>query len=267
MTFARIAIFHNPQKLHNAPLAQKVCDFLCAQGVTAELLDDLEQLCAHDLLISMGGDGTILRCARAAGPKQIPIFGINCGTLGFLAAAEKDQLEQDLTLLLQGKCVLNKRMMLLAEVNGQKYPAFNDCVLRTDEPRAFETHAVWNGKALPDYYGDGIIVATPTGSTAYSLAAGGPIIEPSVPVLTITPVCPHSLYQRPLVLAADGVLTLTPDLKTTGRAFISLDGQNNADVPKGASVTLTRSPFDAQLLCLPERHFFTLLHRKLNWGN
>ena len=267
MSFTRIAVFHNPQKPHNAPLAQKVCAFLRAQGAMAELLDDLEQLCKHDLLISMGGDGTILRCARDASPKNIPIFGINCGTLGFLAAAEKDNLEQDLTLLLQGKCVLNKRMMLMAQVNGKKYPAFNDCVLRTNKPRAFVTRAVWNNKELPAYYGDGIIVATPTGSTAYSLAAGGPIIEPSVPVLTITPICPHSLYQRPLVLAANGVLTLTPDLKTDGHAFISLDGQNNVDVTTGDSVSITRSPFDAQLLCLPGRHFFTLLHRKLNWGN
>jgi len=156
-------------------------------------------------------------------------------------------------------------MMLMAKVNGHTYAAFNDCVLRTDKPRAFVTRAVWNGKDLPSYYGDGIIVATPTGSTAYSLAAGGPIIEPSVPVLTITPVCPHSLYQRPLVLAANGILTLTPD-NAIDHAFISLDGQNNVPVPQGQAVEITRSPFDAQLLCLPDRHFFALLNRKLNWG-
>ena len=266
MQFARIAVFYNPNKPENAPLAERVCAFLRAQGAAADVLTDLTPLGAYNLLISMGGDGTILHCARTAAPVQVPIFGINCGTLGFLAAAEKNNLETDLTQLLRGGCTLNRRMMLAAKVHGETFTAFNDCVLRTDEPRAFVTRAVWNGKDLPSYYGDGIIVATPTGSTAYSLAAGGPIIEPSMPVLAITPVCPHSLYQRPLVLPADGVLTLTPDEKITGNAFVSLDGQNNASVPHGQSVTLTRAPFDALLLSLPQRHFFSLLHRKLSWG-
>ena len=268
MQFSRAAVFYNPDKPQNAPLAQKVCDLLRANGLTTDLLTDLDQLSEHDLLVSMGGDGTILHCARATAPKQIPIFGINCGTLGFLAATEKDRLEQDLTALLQGKCVLHKRLMIAAQVENQTYYAFNDCVLRTDESRAFETRAVWNEAELPSYYGDGVIVASPTGSTAYSLAAGGPIIEPSVPVFTLTPVCPHSFYQRPLVIPAQGVLTLSPVLKADStKAFISLDGQKNVSVARGKSVVITRSPYDAQLLCLPGRYFFAILHRKLHWGN
>ena len=158
-------------------------------------------------------------------------------------------------------------MMIAAKVENQTYYAFNDCVVRTDESRAFEMHATWNGEELPSYYGDGVIVASPTGSTAYSLAAGGPIIEPSVPVFTLTPVCPHSFYQRPLVIPAQGVLTLTPVLKTDNtKAFISLDGQKNVPIPQGECVEITRSPYDAQLLCLPERYFFAILNRKLYWG-
>lgn len=269
MSFTHAAVFFNPQKPFNAPLAQEVCGFLQAHRLPADMVHNTADLSGFDLLISLGGDGTILHCARDAAPRQIPVFGINGGTLGFLAAGEKEHLQQALQQLLDGAYTVHNRLMLQAQVlqeDASSAPllALNDCVLRTASPRAFLTQAFWNGEALPSYFGDGVIVSTPTGSTAYSLAAGGPIVHPSVAVWVVTPICPHSLHQRPIVLPADGTLVLAPC--QTEDALISLDGQTQLALPAGARVEIKRSPFAVQLLGLPGRDFFTLLSRKLDWG-
>ena len=168
---------------------------------------------------------------------------------------------------------LQERFMLSALVT---YPhrkprlalALNDAVLRAATPRAFLTSAHWNKSVMPSYFGDGVIVSTPTGSSAYSLSAGGPIVEPSVDVLVITPICPHSLLQRPVVLPASGKLVLEPSFKNKkDTALLSLDGQTNLPICAGAQIEITRAPFPALFLLPPERDFFTLLHRKLSWGN
>lgn len=275
MIFKQAAVFYNAHKTSVRPLAEDACAFLRQNGVCARLLTDLNGLAdgKTDLLVSMGGDGTMLHCARAAAPLHIPIFGINCGTLGFLAACEQNDCRHSLQLLLDGKCAVNERFMLHARVltpqaDPQNFLAFNDCVLRAAAPRAFLIEAAWNGSEIPSYFGDGVIVATPTGSTAYSLAAGGPIVQPGVDVLVVTPICPHTLNQRPLILSADGALTLTPSFKNRAdRAIASIDGQINLTLPPGARVQITRSPVKAKLLCPPERGFFSILNRKLKWGN
>ncbi len=243
-------------------------------GVQTELITDLSRLTAEtELLVSMGGDGTMLRCARAAAPLGIPIFGINCGTLGFLAACEREDALPALQVLLNGQCAVHERFMLHTRLaapgaHPREFVAFNDCVLRAAAPRAFLVEAQWNGKEIPSYFGDGVIVSTPTGSTAYSLAAGGPIVEPGVEVLAVTPICPHTLHQRPLILSADGTLALTPVFKNeSDRAACSIDGQINFILPPGACVQISRSAMKAKLLCPPQRSFFTILKRKLNWGN
>ncbi len=274
MNFKHAAIFYNANKTRTAPLGEEVCAFLRQNGVQAALITDLNGLTAQtDLLVSMGGDGTMLYCARAAAPLGIPIFGINCGTLGFLAACEQTDALTSLQTLLDGKCTLNERFMLHVKVSAPQahtrdFIAFNDCVLRSAAPRAFLVEAAWNGTEMPSYFGDGVIVSTPTGSTAYSLASGGPIVEPGVDVLIITPICPHTLNQRPLVLSADGTLTMVPSFKNEAdRALCSVDGQINLTLPPDARVQITRSPVKAKLFCLPERGFFPILNRKLKWGN
>lgn len=214
----------------------------------------------------------MLRCARAAAPLGTAVFGVNCGTLGFLASCEISDVKERLEQLLSGQCTVHERFMLRAQIltpnaSVQEYLAFNDCVLRAAQPRAFTVKASFNGKQVPPYFGDGVIVATPTGSTAYSLAAGGPIVEPGVDVLLITPICPHSLHQRPLILPAAGELELTPAFKNKeDGAVLSVDGQINLSLPPGARIRLTRSPLKTKLLCGAERDFFSILNRKLNWG-
>ncbi len=274
MHFQHAAVFYNEHKTHTAPLAEEVCAFLRQNGVQTELITALDGLTAEtDLLVSMGGDGTMLYCARAAAPLGIPIFGINCGTLGFLAACEQDDALASLQVLLRGGCTLNERFMLQVQISAphaapRNFIAFNDCVLRAAAPRAFLVEAAWNGAEMPSYFGDGVIVSTPTGSTAYSLASGGPIVEPGVDVLIITPICPHTLNQRPIVLSAGGTLQMTPSFKNEAdRALCSVDGQINLTLPPGARVHITRSPVKAKLFCLPQRGFFPILNRKLKWGN
>jgi len=271
MQFKRIGVFYNKHKSQNYPLAQQAVDILRAKHAEAVLFTSLDQLENIDLIIGMGGDGTMLRCARECAAKNIPIFGINCGTLGFLAAAEKEELTAALDALLTGKCSAHKRLLLQATLktnkNTQVFTAFNDVVLHSSNMRAFFINATFNGTKMPAYFGDGVIVSTPTGSTAYSLAAGGPIVEPNVEVFVVSPICPHSLHQRPIVLPANGTLELRPSFKNKeDSSIVSLDGQVNLPLGPDAILELSRAPQDITLLTLPHRGFFGVLHKKLSWG-
>lgn len=259
----------------NRPLAEKVKNHLYSHNCNAQIITSFNDFKAWDpvgLLISLGGDGTLLKCMRYAAPHQIPVFGINCGTLGFLAACEKEDACATLAQFLEGSCTIQQRPMLQVKLflpgkSSQFFTAFNDCILRAAAPRTLMVSAAWNDTKIPPYYGDGVIISTPTGSTAYSLAAGGPIVEPSVHVFVVTPICPHSLHQRPLVLPADGKLQLTPVLDyAEDRALLSLDGQTNLSLEPGARLEIQIFKHPALLVCPPKRDFFTVLNRKLNWG-
>ena len=271
MQFKHVGVFYNELKPQVQPLAQQVVDFLRAHKVDAQLITTLDHLSRFHLIISMGGDGTMLRCARACAPQDIPILGINCGTLGFLAAAEKTELNTALEDLLVGNFRFRKRILLQVSVmtdkETQTFTAFNDCVLHSSNMRAFFIYASFNQKSMPSYFGDGVIVSTPTGSTAYSLAAGGPIVEPSVEVMVVTPVCPHSLHQRPIVLPVDGKLQLYPSFKNKeDGSILSLDGQTHLPLAHGTTIEISRSRYEVKLLAFPERGFFDVLHKKLSWG-
>lgn len=272
MPFERIGIFFNELKPQVLPLAQKAVDFLRSKQKNAQILTSLEKLNGIDLVISMGGDGTMLRCARTCASLGIPVLGINCGTLGFLAAAEKEDMESALNCLLTGSFIRRELLLLQTILRRPKQPeqtftAFNDCVLHSANMRAFFVKASCNQTQLPLYFGDGVIIATPTGSTAYSLAAGGPIVAPNVDVMVMTPICPHSLHQRPMVLPAHEKLCLRPIFKNKeDSALLSLDGQINLSIQAETEIEISRAPQGITLLTLPTRSFFTVLHKKLNWG-
>ena len=277
MKFKRAVIFYNAFKTHNRPLAEELLALAQGKGVAADILTDLSQLPAQngaDLVICLGGDGSTLHAARAAAPLGLPVFSINCGTLGFLSGCEVQNCRQALEDVLEGKGIINQRFMLHTAVKNAagtligEALAFNDCVIRSAQARAFSLETDFNGRELQNYFGDGIIVSTPTGSTAYSLAAGGPIIAPEVDVFLLTPICPHSLGQRPLILPADGALTFAPAFKYPGdQATASLDGQINFPLEAGSRVIISRSPVRARLITLPGRDFFNILSQKLKWGN
>ncbi len=277
MKYFRPVIFYNAFKTHNLPLAEELADLARQNGARPELLTDLSRLADvqdADLVVCLGGDGTTLHAARAAAPLGLAVFSINGGTLGFLSGCEAENCRAALTRVLNGEGEIYERFMLSVDVQSVSGAsvrgalAFNDCVIRSPQARAFALEADFNGRQLQTYFGDGIIVSPPPGSTAYSLAAGGPIIAPEVDVFLLTPICPHSLGLRPLILPAYGALTFTPGFKyPADQAAASLDGQINFPLSKGDRVILSRSKTRAKLITLPGRDFFTILSKKLKWGN
>ncbi len=276
MQFKKIILVCNPLQPRAAEVARGLADFLQTQKCACSIVSDYRQVNAKniaDLCISLGGDGTTLRCARQTAPLHIPVLSVNCGSLGFLAACEAADAPAFLKQILGGKFQLSRQALLQADIlrQGQEpvtgLLAFNDCVIKAVQPRAFTLSVGRNHTDLKNFYGDGIIVATPAGSTAYSLAAGGPIVEPDLPVWTLAPICPHSLTERPLVLRADQELSFTPSFKhDTERATVSLDGQHTFELAAGDRVLLRRSPDDAQLIYAEQADFFERLRRKLEWG-
>ena len=275
MSFRKIVLVCNPSQLRAAQTAQALAEFLHGKNCTCTILDDYKKLpqTPADLCISLGGDGTVLRCARQTAPLNIPVLPINCGSLGFLAACETEQAHTVLTAVLDGHFKIQRRWLLSADIFRAGQPdiknalAFNDCVIKASQPRAFTLQAKRNGDFFKQFYGDGVIIATPSGSTAYSLAAGGPIVEPQLDVWTVTSICPHSLADRALLLNAKTELTFTPQFKNPAdRAAMSLDGQENFVLQNEDRVVVRRAACEAQLITPKDFDFFNRLHTKLECG-
>lgn len=276
MNFRKIILVCNPSQPNAAQTAHRLADFLHQKGLQTETLNDYKRI-SHvfdaDLCVSLGGDGTTLRCARATAPLGMPVLAVNCGSLGFLSACEENEAENSLLQILQGNFQTSRRLLLSADIERQGQApikgllAFNDCVIKTLQPRAFALRAQCNGVELKRYYGDGLIISTPAGATAYSLAAGGPIVEPDLNVCLMTPICPHSLTERPLLVSAEAELVFSPDFKNdTDRAAVSLDGQENGELKSGDRVILRRAKHEARLLYAGGFDFFSRLRAKLEWG-
>lgn len=226
-----------------------------------------------DLLLTLGGDGTLLRGARQVAPFGVPVLGVNFGHLGFLTSAAPAELEEALGRFLSGEVWFDRRMTL--EVHAEAadgttrgpYLALNEAVLhKGGVARVIRLAVRAHSEEVGTYSADGIILATPTGSTAYSLSAGGPIVSPSLECIIATPICPHTLAVRPLVLPADetvSVEVLTP----SGELILSIDGQEDTCVAPGERVVVRRSEHPVKLVRFPGQTFFSTLRRKLQWGD
>lgn len=221
-----------------------------------------------ELLIVLGGDGTLIRAATMVAPMQVPILGVNTGHLGFLTEIENTDLFEHLEEFLAGKSIIEERMMLTARVEraGQQLlelTALNDAVV-SKGPRARLVHlGVSVGERhVAHYPADGVIIATPTGSTAYSLSAGGPIVSPTVDVLLITPICPHTMNFRTMVVAGSEQVTITV-LESPGEVGLSADGSDPITLYKGDVVRVSRAPYNAMLLRRPTYSFYEVLRQKL----
>lgn len=272
----KIAIFPNYQTLNGREELTRVCEAL--QSLSVELLlptdtafppaDTDALLRACDMAIALGGDGTIIHCAKRAAAFAKPVLGINCGRLGFMAGLELDELEK-LQYLISGEYDTDYRMMLDVTVTGggaiSRYSALNEAVVsRGPLSRIIEVEVSNHGVPLPTYKADGVIVATPTGSTAYSLSAGGPVVDPALNCLLLTPICPHSLHTRPYIFNDDACLIVTPHTREDGPAvFVTVDGEEAIAIPKDGAVQVTRSPARAMLIKLRHRPFYETLDRKL----
>jgi NAD+ kinase len=224
-----------------------------------------------DILIVLGGDGTLLSAARALGSHRVPILAVNLGGLGFLTSVTLDELYPLLEQVLAGKHRTSERMMLDAEIvrrgqSAERQCALNDAVANKGAlARMLDFDVSVNGDAVGRYRADGIIVATPTGSTAYSLAAGGPIVDPDLDAFIITPICPHMLTNRPLVIPGTAKVELD-FAAADDPVSITLDGQIGFELKANDRVVITKSSNRVALVRPPSKTYFEVLRSKLRWG-
>jgi len=218
-----------------------------------------------DYLISFGGDGTLLMTARLAGNSGKPILGVNVGKLGFLTEVETKELEQAFERVSAKEYQLEQRMVLEAQWDSSVAYALNDFVLvRGETIRFIKIRTEVDGEFLNNYIADGLIVATPTGSTAYSLSANGPILTPTLEAIIINPICPHTLTARPLVINSDRTIRLT--LESHDTVKLTADGREDAQIQSGTVVTIKQAAHKINLIRFGERNFFEVLRNKLHWG-
>lgn len=232
-----------------------------------------DQIADLDLLLTLGGDGTLLRGARLVAPHGVPVLGVNLGHLGFLTSIGPEELEQGLDAVMAGQTLLDERMVL--EIRAEAADgttrlsclALNDAVLhRGGVARMIRMSVSAHGEEVGTYSADGIILATPTGSTAYSLSAGGPIVAPVVDCIIATPICPHTLAVRPLILSAAETVTIEV-LTPTEELILTVDGQESANLIPGDRLVAQRTEMPLRLVRFPGQTFFSTLRRKLRWGD
>jgi NAD+ kinase len=277
----RIGVAGNPRHESLRPLIDGIRAAAKAHG--GELLVE-ERLTAHvpdcrtfrpedlDVLVTLGGDGTLLRGARMVAQHDVPVFGINLGRLGFLTSAAFDDFDFAIAALFTGDYWLDTRSTLDVHVTGtngaESFFALNDAVLHKGGLARVIRLAIHVGpdhQEVGTYTADGIILSTPTGSTAYSLSAGGPIVDPSLDCIIATPICPHTLVVRPLVLPMDMDITVTP-LPGADELILTVDGQDGAQLHPGEKLRAHKGTTTVRLIRFAGQSFFTTLRRKLHWG-
>ncbi|HEQ99727.1 MAG TPA: NAD(+) kinase [candidate division Zixibacteria bacterium] len=226
--------------------------------------EELPKRCNY--IISMGGDGTMLATSRLVADTEVPILGINLGSLGFLTEQTPQDLELSLKRIQNGNFKLEKRMVLEARFNKQKFFALNEFVVDKGKiSRMISLSLSANGDYICSYNADGLIISSPTGSTAYSLAVGGPILNPKMRAMIASPIAPHSLASRPLIFPKDDILDVRIDFSHE-YAILTADGQVDTNLPTGSTVSIRVADHAVRLIRFPENSFYAVLRSKLHWG-
>ncbi len=224
-----------------------------------------EALASCQLLLAIGGDGTIIRAAKAAAVREIPVLGVNAGKLGFTAGLEREELAM-LARLTEPDLPEERRMMLRVTLTGphgsQSFSALNDAVVSAELAAIIDYQVSLGRERSYNCRADGFIVATPTGSTAYSLSAGGPVVEPSLDCMIYTPICPHSLFSRSVVFASDTELTVDIP-RNRGKLFLTVDGEPPVELRPGDRLAITKSPQSPRFIKLTKSNFYDILSQKL----
>jgi NAD+ kinase len=268
----RIGILYHPLLEKAQDLAEKLEESLFSQGISSwrcSTWDEDEakpQVMGTELILSIGGDGTILRVARIVTPLSVPILGINLGRLGFITEIDGNEVLSNLPDLLEGKGWIEERAMLEAQVEDKSFHALNDVVLRSVAVRLVNIEAEINGTVITTYRADGVIVATATGSTSYSLAAGGPILHPQSKEIVLKPISCHLGLSHALVLPPQSII----DLKVSPRekVILSIDGQFELPLSDGQNIKVKLSPHTVRFLRIHQPiYFYSSLWQKLGGGN
>ena len=266
INLSKVGIFFNNDNSKAEYVAQNVEKVLSKNGIMSQILTTDKFAADITFAIVLGGDGTILKTARYYAKYAVPILGINLGRLGFLSQAKSTQVEEAIDLVLKGSFKVEDRIMLTT-VDG-KMNALNDIVIKGDGfSRTSRLYVHINDNIVCDYLADGIIISTPTGSTAYTLSAGGPILSPVLDALVIVPICPHTMNARPIVIPSSEVIKVTsshnkPLLK------MSADGQETVCLGADDDIQIKKSEEKAKLvlLNLEKNSFYSVLKEKLHWG-
>ena len=281
----RVGVVAKPGALEARAPVQGLLEWLRARGLSAVLEKETAglvpaasvpsvtkaELPAHaDLLVVLGGDGTLLSMARAVGDLGVPLLGVNLGGLGFLTATTLEEMFPALEALLAGRMAVDERMMLTARVvrNGQglgEYAALNDIVItKSAMSRIIDLTVSVEGQHATAYRADGLIISTPTGSTAYNLSAGGPILFPTMDAIVLTPICSHTLTNRPIVLPGTHRVEVT--LMADQDVMVTVDGQIGVGLREHDTVEVVKAAARIRLVRFPQKEFFSVLRTKLKWG-
>lgn len=238
-----------------------------ARGLTEKQIRD-----RAELVVVLGGDGTLISVARLFSSRQVPIVGVNLGSLGFLTEITVEQMYPVLEQCLTGSHRITERMMLdVAVTRGDqeisRCQVLNDAVINKGAlARIIELEARVNDDFLTNFKADGLIISTPTGSTGYSLSAGGPIVQPLMKCVLITPICPHTLTNRPIVLSYQSVIRITVKSSFDEMVYLTLDGQVGVELQEGDCIEVSRAETTTALVTSPEKDYFAILRAKLKWG-
>jgi NAD+ kinase len=284
-SFKNIGIMSRPRRSNLSAVVPGLLDWLVSRGMhvtydheTAGSLPEpskgrsREQVAAaSELLLVLGGDGTLLAAAHVAAPRGIPILPINMGSLGFLTSFMLEELYPALEEILAGRLTISERVMLHVELhragkNIDKQSVLNEVVINKGAlARMIEVELIIDNDFVCRYRADGLIVASPTGSTAYSLSAGGPIVHPSVEAFIITPICPHTLSDRPVVVRDTSIIEMKLSAGTES-VFLTLDGQKGIPLQPTDRVRVSRAEKLLKLIPTPNKSYFEILRNKLKWG-
>lgn len=254
------AVIYNPLVEHSVMLRDKLAAILKTQNITCSTADINNLSSGYDYVFVLGGDGTILKTCRFYAKFNTPVFGINLGRLGFLSQTSADDIAEAIKKIINKKFKIEDRIMLKCNSST----ALNDFVIKSSRyGRTSKFTLKINGNPVCDYLADGIIVSTPTGSTAYGLSAGGPVISPELGVMLIVPICPHTLTARPLVIPDTETITISGD-KTNKEFLIYADGQECLEMD--VEINIKKSEHSAKLIMLDDVDFYSVLRNKLFWG-
>lgn len=268
----RFYVITNRTKDKSLEITYRIKNYIEGQGGICLLADECPEVPeGTECILVLGGDGTLIRAARELQSCDIPLMGINMGTLGYLTEAELSNVEESLDNLMHGVTHVEERMMLKAVVNEKVEDiALNDIVLtRNGGLHIISFNIYVNGELINTYYADGVIVSTPTGSTAYNLSAGGPIVEPTATMLVVTPICSHALNTSSIVLSADDEIMIELGEGRDGgmeEAIVSFDGEQNVAVSTGSRIVIRKAEDTTKLLKLSKVSFLEILRKKMK-GN
>lgn len=243
---------------------------LCDESMSFVTRSDLAKRC--DLVVVVGGDGTLLSAAREMAPAGVPLLGVNQGRLGFMVDVRPEDMRENLAAIFKGDYLREERLLLscrilCADKPAQQFLAVNDVVIRNQAAiRMLEFETWMDGEFISQHRADGFIVASPTGSTAYALSGGGPVVHPSLDALALVPICPHTLSDRPIVVSAKQAVRIVLGGSEGTRVMLTCDGQTSEMLQPGDAIEVSRADWKLNLIHPKNYSYFNLLRNKLHWG-